>query len=269
MRFCVSPKLTRHPEGPGTDNRERSVFKPHLRYLSLTAATILFSLTACGPKQTVQPVEIFPDPDSLWIAGYYYHYTYGSPPSQYRGAHVLIREKNDRGVPVPNVSVTIDEWDLSYEPSISAYTGSAGEIISGDSLTLAVRSGEDTVSATTAVPFSPTQLFLRSAIWNVSEPHIGNTLRWTNPAVLGEGIVVYIYSEIDYKHYLLWYGGTEHSESDYLTVYNHEIPYYSDLTSLTALVCQANQTTFTDNPAGSAFTILAGVWGSWQASATP
>lgn len=233
------------------------------------AATTLLLLTACGPDQTVQPELTLPDPDNLWIAGYYYHYTYGYPTSNFRGALVHVREENDRGIPVPGLYVKIDGWKLTYDPSISAYIGSVPGVLSGENLTLTVRSGEDSVSATTTTPFCPTELYLLAFSWNTSKPDIGNTIRWVNPAPRGNEIIVYLFTEIAGFYYLLLYVETEDSDSGNLTIYNHEIHGYSNLTSLTALVCQANRTAFTNNPVGSKFTILAGVWDTWPANPAP
>jgi hypothetical protein len=239
-------------------------FSPRLRAFAL--AILLLAPAACENGGLVHPPAEEPDVGGLWIDGYYQHYAPGSPWAGHDGAIVFVREGSEGGLPVPDVTVRIGESALSYDGSLRAYTSMGLDVTSGDSLTLTVGNSVDAVSAATVIPYPPKDLFLVHGIWDVSEDWIVNTLRWTNPSVLGEQLVAYLYTPVEGEDYLLWYGRTDHPEVNSLSVHNGALPYYSTLTSMTALVCQANYGLFERNPDESAFTVLAGVWGTWQTS---
>ena len=155
------------------------------------------STVRCDPQE--------PDVQSLWIDGYYRHFSTVNPWSPVSGGLVFVREEDDGGNPASDVTVRLGGTTLSYDESAGAYTCPAIDADPGEELTLVVCNSEDSVASTVIVPFPPKNLYLRSDTWNISGPEIGNTLRWTPPGTLGERLVVYLYTSTRGEDYLIWY----------------------------------------------------------------
>jgi hypothetical protein len=110
----------------------------------------------------------------------------------------------------------------------------------GESATLTVGNGYESVTATVAVPAAPTALRIPKGYWDMGEPWTSNSLRWANPDTLGESVAVFVYADLGDALQQIYWAETDLSEADYFTIYNHEIPYYETYDRLAALVCQVN-----------------------------
>jgi hypothetical protein len=234
----------------------------------VSLALISLLLAGCGENEgptDIQHSGPYPDVEALWINGYYFTFPAGSPSGFTRTGYVIVRENGPKGSAIPDLAVVMDGTTLSFDDVERAYVGSVPALAAGESATLTVGNGIESVTATVTIPAAPTALRIPKGYWDTSEPWTPNTLRWTNPETRGESIAVFVYADLGEVLRQIFWTETSQSEADYLTIYNQAIPYYETYDRLAALVCHVNYAYFEGNPNNASFAALAGVWGSWPA----
>lgn len=208
------------------------------------------------PKPTV-------DLAGLFITGYAYCFPAGNYPGSPSHAIVWVWEKKDHGTPVTDLTVSVAGSILPYDIVQRSYAGATAPLSQDGSVELIVSNGETSVSSTLLVPFAPMNLRIPKGYWDVSGPDIPNTLRWETPVTLGESITVTIYGVNGDNQQSLYWLETDWVEANYLTVYNHEIPYYGTFDRFRAMVGYTRTCAVPGCLTGSEFLAVAAAWGEW------
>lgn len=201
----------------------------------------------------------------LHITGSYFYVPTPSARSA-SGALVVIRDGSSSGPVVSGLTVKVNDYTLEFNQAIGYYVGTAPNLTSGDDVTIRVSDGLGSVAQTVQVPYIPSNLQLTGGVWDTSWSWSTNTITWTNPVVLGQAIAasIYDYGGVNTQRLYWATSGFPHYES--ISITNYEMLYYTGITSILALVGQANYADFPNNPSGSRVVVLAAAVGNWPVS---
>jgi hypothetical protein len=184
-------------------------------------------------------------------------------------AYVIVRENGPNGSDMPDLEVVLGGSTLTFDDTEEAYVGTPPAVVSGESISLSVGNGTESLSRSVRVPYAPFNLKIRKVGWDISSPQETNTLVWTNPAATGERIAVVLYGTTGGRSYQVYRAETDLPDATMFRIYNREIPYYETYARIAAVVCHENEAEFEANPSGSSLTALAGVSGDWPTIRDP
>jgi len=233
---------------------------------TVLALALTLYVSGCGGGDSpAGPESVVND---LHITGYYFHFPAGSPAGITNGAAVIIREGNSTGPVVDDLTVTVNDYQLTFQQALGLYSGVAPSLVPGQNATFKISDGLGSVQQTVQVPYAISNLGLLGGYWSTYSALTVNSLAWDNPIVVGEGIATYLYDYDGVAAHSLYWAATELSQSTTFTVMNSQLAYYQSITSILVLCGQINYALFPQNPAGSGLLVMTGVWGSWPASAS-
>ena len=196
----------------------------------------------------------------LHIGGSYIRVT-GDPPQGFaEGASITIRYGSATGPIASGLEVDINDHPLAFYPPSGAYAGVVPALTPGDSLKLSISDGLGTISRTVLLPHPPSELELVGDSWDISGPSALNTLRWENPAVLGEAVVVRLYDYDGWNAVLLLDAASGDAGNSDFTIPNSQLAYYETLEGVGAVVAQMEYVGF---PAGAGLSVLAATIHTW------
>jgi hypothetical protein len=221
-----------------------------------------FAVAGCSEENPVGPDTYL---NGLYIAGVCIVFPDGAPPGLAGEAVVAVREGSDAGQVVSGLDVSISGAALSFDQSLSAYTGMVGSLEPGEDAALCVDDGNTAIVRIVTVPWAPDNVHVGNDHWNISGPNVVNSVTWRRPGVSGDWLVVavYDYDESTGAATELYWTSSGDVSSTAWDIRNSQLAYYATMSSATCVVGHANSVALEYNPEGSSFSVVAAAGGNW------